>query len=115
MKAGSSPDYNFRHMTENTLADFPGVTFHEGWIPEVLEDLPDTHYRFVHVDVDLFAPTRACLEYFYPRLVPGGLLVIDDYGFTAWPGCKAAADAWSAEQAVPIVLLPTGNALVVKR
>jgi hypothetical protein len=105
----------WRERTERTLAEFPDIAFHEGWIPEVFETLPETRYRFAHVDVDLHNPTRDCLEYFYPRLVETGILVIDDYGFSSWPGCKVATDAFAAEHGVPVVQLPTGNAFLIKR
>ena len=52
----------------------------------ILETLAETRYRFVHIDVDIYEPTYACLEYFHPRMVEGGLIVIDDYGFPSWPG-----------------------------
>lgn len=67
------------------------------------------------MDVDLYEPTRACLEYFYPRLVETGVMVIDDYDFPSWPGCKAATDAFAAEHRVPIVGMPTRNAFLIKR
>ena len=90
------------------------MTFHEGWIPEVLDSLEERRYRFVHLDLDMYEPTYACLEYFYPRLVEGGVIVLDDYGFLDWPGCKAATDKWCEEHNQAAVLLPTPNAVIVK-
>ena len=105
----------FRDRTERALAEFPDVVYHQGWIPEVLATLPETNYRFVYVDVDLYEPIRACLEYFYPRLVETGVMAIDDYDFPSWPGCKAATDAFAAEHRVPIVGMPTRNAFLITR
>lgn len=105
-------------VAQSTLADFPAVTFLKGWIPEVFDQLPDQHYRFVHVDVDLYDPTLASLEYFYPRLTPGGVLVVDDYG--PWPngdfpGCKRAVEGFAAEHGLAFAGLDTGNAVFVRR
>jgi hypothetical protein len=87
---------------------------HEGWIPQAFRNVPDRLYGFVHVDVDLFQTTLSCCEYFYDRLVPGGILLFDDYGF---PTCRGERDAvdefFAARLEVPIVL-PTGQAFVVK-
>jgi len=74
------------------LAEFPQVKFHPGWIPHSFDAQPERHYRFVHVDVDLYAPTLACFEYFWPRLVDGGAMVCDDYG---WPGGRRAVDQFA--------------------
>ena len=60
-------------------------------------------------------PTYASLAYFYPRVVPGGAIVIDDYGFTAWPGCKTATDAFCDSHGATVVPLPYGNAAIFKR
>lgn len=105
-------------LVRNTLEDFPGVRIIEGWIPEALGELPEQAYRFVHVDVDLHAPTAACLEYFYPRMVRGGIIVVDDYGpwpTGEWPGCRLAVHEFSARHEAPFAALDTGNVVIVKR
>ena len=68
---------------------YPGMTFHPGWIPDSFAALPERRYRFVHVDVDLYAPTLAAFRYFFPRLEQGGMIVTDDYN---WPGGRKAVD-----------------------
>lgn len=75
------------------LSAFPRIAYFPGWIPDAFPAETESRYRFVHVDVDVHQPTRDCLEYFYPRLVPGGILVCDDYG---WPGARKAIDDFSA-------------------
>jgi hypothetical protein len=74
---------------KEALAEFPGIEFHPGWIPQSFVGQPKRRYRFVHVDVDLYDPTRACFEYFWPRLIPGGLMVCDDF---VWPGSRRAVE-----------------------
>ncbi|MCI5049122.1 MAG: class I SAM-dependent methyltransferase [Rickettsiales bacterium] len=72
----------------NTLEEYPDITFHKGWLPSTLSELPeDGRYRFVNVDVDVYEPTLGCFEYFWPRLVKGGVIISDDYG---WPGAFKA-------------------------
>jgi len=96
------------------FGEFPGVQFHKGWIPEVLRTLPETTWSFVHVDVDLYQPTRDCLEYFLPRLAPGGVIVCDDYGSALFPGAERAWDEVCVRDGVPFVELPTGQAVILK-
>ena len=93
------------------LADFPDITFHPGWIPLTFHALPERQYRFVHVDVDLYDPTLESLEYFYPRLAAGGVLVSDDYG---WPGARMAIDEFCAERSVKLAVTDYQQAVLIK-
>lgn len=99
---------------QHSMKPFPGVAIHEGWIPAVFAELPDTGWAYVHVDVDLYAPTLASLEYFFPRLVPRGVLICDDYGAPTFPGARRAWDAYCDRQGLPFVVLPTGQAVLMK-
>jgi asparagine synthase (glutamine-hydrolysing) len=45
-----------------------------------------------HVDGDWYESTMTCLERIFPRVVPGGRIVIDDY--YAWSGCRTAVDEY---------------------
>lgn len=79
---------------QQVLAGFPEVSYHAGWIPDCFAGLPERRYRFVHLDVDLYQPTRAALDYFFPRLAAGGMIVSDDFG---WPGAQKAIREFSEE------------------
>ncbi len=94
------------------LARFPRAQIHEGWIPEVFGLLPRQAYRFVHVDVDLYAPTIDCLEYFYPLLSPGGRIVSDDFG---WPGARRAIEEFAGRHGVEYSVSPFDQAVLVRR
>jgi len=80
------------------LSSFPHIEFFPGWLPEAFPDDPGARYRFIHVDVDLYQPTRDSLEYFSPRMTPGGIIVCDDYG---WPGARKAVEEFSARASIP--------------
>ena len=93
--------------------DFPGVRFHRGFIPQVLSQLPDTRWAFAHIDVDLHEPTLASLEYFYPRMVKGGVIVCDDYGSKLFPGARKAWESYCGENAIAFVTLETGQSVLL--
>jgi O-methyltransferase len=99
----------------NVLLGFPEVQLYKGWIPEVLQDLPDVKYRFVHIDVDLYQPIKAALEYFHARLVPGGMIVIDDYGSLFWPGAKLAVEEFCSTNCVQFLKISTAQAVIWRR
>jgi hypothetical protein len=65
------------------------VVFHRGWFPQVLPPDP-IRYRFAHVDMDTYQSTIAALDYLLPRMVPGGVVVFDDYG---WFKCQGVQQA----------------------
>ncbi len=101
-----------------TLADFKGVNIFKGWIPEVLDELPEQKYRFVHVDVDVYEPTLASFRYFYPRLSAGGIMLCDDFGPWAdnnWPGCIRAVNEFASEIGSTYAVLNSGNVFFIKR
>jgi hypothetical protein len=67
--------------------DNPNVIYHVGKFPDTAPD-DSTRYRFVHLDGDTYQTTAAALDYFAPRMVQGGIIVIDDYG---WWKCGGVA------------------------
>jgi O-methyltransferase len=75
---------------------------------------PEERFALVHLDADLGKPTADALTFFYPRLAPGGLLVMHDYGSLAWPGVTEAVDAFFADKPESIVRIPdkSGTAIV---
>ncbi|MBL4590407.1 MAG: class I SAM-dependent methyltransferase [Phycisphaerales bacterium] len=76
----------------------------KGWIPERFDEVGDAQFSFVHVDVDLYEPTLASIEFFYPRLVPGGILLCDDYGAETCPGARRALDEYCERFSLPPVV-----------
>ena len=72
------------------LEEFDFVRVHKGEFSKVVSTLTSDVYRLVHVDTDLYQPTLDCLNYFLPKLSPGGVFVIDDYLGRKCPGVTAA-------------------------
>lgn len=98
----------------DSLAAFPLVSIHRGWVPEVLAKLPELRWSFVHLDVDLYEPTLACLEYFTDRLAPGGIIINDDHRSPIFPGAGAAWDSFMESRELPFLALDTGQAVFVR-
>jgi len=94
-----------------TLAPFPAVEYFPGWIPAAFPSETASQYRFVHVDVDLYQPTLDSFEYFWPRLVPGAVVVCDDYN---WPGGRRAVEEFCARAGVGYESTPFNQACFAK-
>jgi len=100
---------------QHNLCDFDFIAYHKGWIPEPFRALTDRQFCFVHIDVDLYQPTRESFEFFYPRLTPHGVMVFDDYGSVKFPGARQAIDeGLSRLRNVFFMPLPAGQAFLVK-
>jgi hypothetical protein len=97
------------------LRAFPFVEFHPGPIPDLFANVADRKFAFVHVDVDLYLPAKRCCEFFYPRMVPGGVMVFDDYGFPSYVDAeKKAVDEFFADKPEEPFVLRSGQAFVIK-
>ncbi len=85
---------------------------------DVFETMPKTEtgpLAFCSLDLNASAPTAAALEYAHPRLVTGGMIVLDDYGFEGYEEQRSAIDRFFEERGDAVIALPTGQALFVKR
>jgi hypothetical protein len=61
------------------FADNPKVRLIQGWVPDVLTELPEGPYAFVHIDLDHYEPTRATIEWAWGRMLSGGIICCDDW------------------------------------
>ncbi len=95
------------------LAQFNDTKFYSGWIPDRFPDVADAKFSFVHIDVDLLDPTRESLQFFYPRMQPGGIIVCDDYGITTCPGATQAIDQFLADKPEKMLALPDGGGFLI--
>jgi hypothetical protein len=81
------------------LSEFPNIQMHVGALSDTCWAVADCKFALVHVDVDIYHSTVQALAFFWPRLVEGGVIVIDDYGFTSCVGLKEAVDQFIKDQA----------------
>lgn len=104
----SSPE-----VVRTALNDFPDISIHTGWIPEILDDLPERKWDFVHLDTDHYVPVRDSLAYFLSRMAPGGVIVNDDYGSNFFPGARIAWDEIRARHGLAHEVFETGQAAII--
>lgn len=99
------------------LGGFPGVFFHPGFFPDSARELASTPIRFafVHLDVDIYESTKAGLEFFYPRMVAGGMILSHDYRNVGCPGVKRAYDEFFSDKPETVVALWKTQCLVIKQ
>jgi hypothetical protein len=92
------------------------VRYIKGFFPQSIPDgLDDVRFSIVHIDCDLYEPMKAALEFFYPRMSGGGLLIMHDYSSGAWPGATKAIDEFCAAVDQPLILLPDKSGTAICR
>jgi len=101
-----------RRSVERLLAGYDGIRLHPGAFPVSAKGLEHERFAFVHLDMDLVSSTRAALAFFLPRLLPGGILVGDDYADPGVRHCFAEAGIGRADT---MIELPWGQVLLIKR
>lgn len=113
-RAGDFQDTSLPQV-QSLLGKFTNVVFRPGFFPETAAGLENQAFSLVHVDADIYTSVLDCCKFFYPRLVGGGVLVFDDYGFLSCPGAKQAVREFCNAQNTREIYLPTGQALLWKK
>lgn len=90
-----------------TVGDAENIHYCPGLFPETAEFVPtDTTFAMVHLDCDLYEPTLAALQFFYPRMNAGALLIVHDYHSGCWPGVTNAVDEFLSDKPENMILVP---------
>ncbi len=103
--------FNCWMEVQKTFEPFKNANLIHGTVPESLVNCGAV--GFLHVDMDCVQPEIAALEYFVPQMIPGGIIIGDDYGHPGFEAQKEAWDAWAKKRNLSICSLPTGQALII--
>ena len=95
------------------LRDTKNVHFYQGMFPDTAAPVADKRFSFVHLDVDLKSSTLACLAFFYPRMVAGGVILTHDYSYLN--GVREAFEEFLDGKPEFTIELATSQAMLVKR
>lgn len=95
------------------LKNYSDISFYKGVFPSTAEPVKNKRFSFVHLDADIYESTLNCLEFFYPRMSRGGVIISHDY-----PASKGVREAFDEffEDKPEIIIQPfrTGQCLIVK-
>lgn len=112
---GQFNDTNLK-MVREYLKDFEhNINITPGFFPDTFENFKHLKFCFAHIDVDIYKSSKDALEFIYPRLCPGGIIIVDDYGFSVYKdACKRAFDEFFINKFEKPIVLPTGQAIIIK-
>jgi O-methyltransferase len=101
-------------MTKAKFAKYPQATLVRGQVPGTLATVPINKVCYLSIDMNLWKPEIAALDYFWPKLVPGAIVVLDDYGRSQFPLLCEKEDRWAAAHSVEILTMANGQGLMIK-
>jgi O-methyltransferase len=105
---------NLYEQVRETFRDFNAVVI-KGMIPDTLPQCTASKICYLSIDMNCVAPEIAAAEYFWDKIVPGGVVILDDYGFPAHILQKKAFDEFALRKNVSILSLPTGQGIIIKK
>ena len=110
---GLFDDVTFEDVKEY-LSAYPAVEFRKGFFPDTAKGLEDRKFSFVYLDGDMYQSQKDGLDFFYPRLVQGGIIICDDYESPEWPGVKKAVEEFTAQTGVEAIHTAWWQCAIVK-
>ncbi|MBP6694998.1 MAG: hypothetical protein KA161_07705 [Saprospiraceae bacterium] len=97
-KEGDFKEVEYENIKGYFGTMYRNVNLLKGFSPAIFLNIdPFKKFCFVHIDVDLYQSVKDGLDYFYPRMVDGGVIILDDYGWESTEGAKKATDEFAAE------------------
>jgi O-methyltransferase len=106
--------YNLAAVQQR-FAGYRNVKVIQGIVPEILlSDAPE-RIAYLHIDLNAAAAEIGALDMLFDRIVPGGMIVFDDFGHMRHVEQHRAEIEWMRARGHAILELPTGQGLVVKQ
>jgi O-methyltransferase len=96
------------------FSQYPNVVIVRGIIPGTLAQITSEKVAYLSIDLNVPEPEIAAGEYLWSRLVPGALIVLDDYNYSGYLEQRRAWNAFANRHSVDILPLPTGQGLIIK-
>ena len=98
----------------NSFSRYPNVIIVKGSIPTTLAQVAIHKVAYLHIDMNCVLPEIEALEHFWPKLVTGAIVLLDDYGWPGHKNQKLAMDDFASSVGSKILSLPTGQGMLIK-
>lgn len=100
-------------QVKQRFADHANVHVIQGYVPQSFEQGVPDKIAFAHIDMNNASAELAALEAIEHRLVPGAVIVLDDFGALPYREQHLKETRWFAERGIPVLELPTSQGLVI--
>jgi hypothetical protein len=99
---------------KTNFAEFKNVQLIRGSVPESLNLVSIESVCYLHLDMNCAKPEIDAANFFWDKLVSGGIVLLDDYAYVGYEEQKKAFDVFAQEKEIMILSLPTGQGLFIK-
>jgi hypothetical protein len=96
--------------TKRNLAGFDNIKYYKGWYPDKFSEV-DKEISLLHIDASIYHSTKLSLEYFWPKLVKGGHLIVNFHEDYSTGAKRAVLEKFDESQ---LEVYPLGIRLIVK-
>lgn len=100
---------------KKTFKDFNNIIVVKGAIPETLPEVSLDKVSLLLIDMNCVMPEVEAMEFFWEKMVPGGLIIMDDHGFPGHGAQRSAHIKFAEKHNVKILPLPTGQGMIIKQ
>ena len=97
------------------FSEYENVKIIKGFVPESFSEGFPESIAFCHIDMNHPAPESGALKAVLPKLVKGGVVIFDDYGWWVYSAQKIALDKIALSFGHRILELPTGQGILINR
>ena len=99
---------------KNSFSEFTNAKLVRGKIPDTLNNVAIDKVSYLSIDMNIEKPERAAIEFFWPKMPIGGIVVLDDYAFGGYEAQHDSMDEFASKVGATILTLPTGQGLIIK-
>lgn len=101
--------------TVANFSEWPRCKLVRGTVPETLDAFPsDQSVAYLSIDMNIVLPEIAAIEFFWDRMVPGGIVLLDDYGWATHAAQRVALDDFAHRHDAMILSVPTGQGIIIR-
>jgi len=105
---------DYYEVVKATFSGYRNVILIKGMIPDTLPLVTSETIAYLHIDCGVVEPEIASLDFFWKKMIPGGIVLLNCYNYSGFRNIKSAFDAYALEHGLNILALPTGQGLIVK-
>ena len=93
---------------------YPQIQIIRGVVPDCLTKITSSKIAYLAIDMNSSKPELETLKYFYEKIVPGGIIYFDDYGWKEYGELRKVVDEFFSDKPEILLHFPSGNSIAVK-